>query len=222
MTIRDLGTKLSTLLGDTSLDLSDDFIIKAVNWSFNELPRVSKLGKLFAKHYTVTLDAKNHYKWNLNQDFRRINDIPVMNFWTSTGGEPCRLNLCNKDTIEFYNRNGLPEMRKPGKPCEYTLEQENDDIFLIIDRPSDVPIIVDYIAYGYPKPVSSMDDVVDISSIAENLMLSVMKSIHYYEGQDFAFAEAILQYLDSKALLEAQQELYKRFSVEDPTIVGEA
>lgn len=222
MKISELSDKFSVLLGDTSLDIDDKFVINAVNWCFNELPRVPKLGRLFSKHYTVTLDAKDHYKWNLNQDFRRISDIPMINFWTSTGGEPCRLNLCNLDTVRFYNKNGLPELRKAGTPCEYTIEKENDDIFLVMDRPSDVPVIVDYIAYGYPKPVSSLEDVVDISSIAENLMLSVMKTVFYYESQDFAFAEAISQYLDSKALLEATQELYKKFGAEEPQIIGEA
>ena len=51
--------------------------------SFNALPMIPKLSKIFSKHKQVQLDAKDHYRWNLNGDFRRLLDIPMMNFWTS-------------------------------------------------------------------------------------------------------------------------------------------
>ena len=128
MKVSDFADKFTTLVGDDSLEIPEKFIIDALNWSFNELPRVPKLNKIFSRHYTVNLDAEGHYKWNLNQDFRRLSDIPMLKFWTSDGGKPCPLTVCHRNTIDFYNRNGLPELREAGKPCEYTIEQEGDDI----------------------------------------------------------------------------------------------
>lgn len=222
MKVRAFADKFVTLVGDSSLEIPEKFIVDALNWSFNELPRVPKLNKIFSKHYTMNLDAEGHYKWNLNQDFRRLNDIPLLKFWTSDGGKPCPLTVCYKDTVTFYERNGLPEMREQGKPCEYTIEQEGDNITLVMDRPLDVPVIIDYIAYGYPKPVSSYDDEIEISAIAENLILGLMRTLIYYEGSDFAFGEATAQYLDNKAVREAIFELNKNWKMAAPVILGEA
>lgn len=221
MKVRELANRFRLLIGDSSIDIPDEFILAGISWGLNELPRAPKLDKLFSKHYTTTLDAKDHYKWDLNQDFRRINEIPFLNFWTSTGGEPCRLNLCNRDTKTFFEKNGLPELRKAGTPCEYTIERENDHNYLVLDRPSNVPIIVDYIAYGFLKPVTSMEDELDISAIAENLILSLMKNVYYSEAQDFNVAEAAYEYLDNKAYREAIQALYHTYGAEAPTVLGE-
>lgn len=222
MKVRDFADKFLTLVGDESLDMPERFVIEALNWSFNELPRVPKLNKIFTKHFTTNLDAEEHYKWDLNQDFRRISDIAYISFWTSGGGQPCKLNICPKDTVTFYRRNGLPEMRESGKPCEYTIETEGDDVWLVLDKPSDIPIIVDYIAYGYPKPVKSFDDEIEISAIAENLIIGLMRTIMDYEGMDYNFAENTLQYLSNYALQQAIQELNKNWKNNLPIIVGEA
>lgn len=222
MKVKDFADKFTTIVGDSSLEIPEKFVVEALNWSFNELPRVPKLNKLFSKHYTVNLDAEGHYKWDLNQDFRRLSDIPLLKFWTSDGGKPCPLTVCHRDPVTFYERNGIPEMREPGKPCEYTIEQEDDNIMLVMDRPLDVPVIIDYIAYGYPTPVRSFEDEIEISAIAENLILGLMRTLMYYEGSDFAFGEATAQYLDNKAVREAVFELNKRWKVEAPIILGEA
>lgn len=222
MKVSDIKRKLQIMMGDGTLEFSDDFIIGGLNWAFNELPLVQKLDKLFSHHYTVNLDAKDHYKWCLNQDFRRISDIPMLNFYTSTGGDPCRLKVCHKRVEDFYNINGLVSMKQPGTPCQYTLESEGDNVWLVLDRPSDVPIILDYIAYGFPKPVESMDDEIDISSIAENLILSTMQTYWLHEADDYAFAADIQSYLDNKKVIEAQQALYRRWGVEDLVVLGES
>lgn len=220
-TVQNFTDKFRAFVGDSSIDITEPFIIEALNWAFNELPRVPKLNRIFSKHYTLNLDAKEHYKWKLNQDFRRISDMPFLNFWTSTGGDICRLTVCHKDLVEFYNKNGIPELRKPGKPCEYTIETEGDDVYLVMDRPLDVPVIVDYIAYGYPKPVSSMKDEIEISAIAENLIFGLMREVYYFESSDYAFGEATASYLDNKAVREAIQELNKRWGNEERIVLGE-
>lgn len=219
--VNDLISKFRLLIGDSSISIGDDFLIEGINWALNELPRVPKLDRLFSKHFTTTLDAKKHYKWDLNQDFRMISEIPFLNFWTSTGGEPCPLNLCNRDNTTFFTKNGLPELRKPGTPCEYTIEREGDHNYLVIDRPSDVPLIIDYIAYGFLKPVNSLEDELDISALAENLILTLLKNVYYSEAQDFNIAEGAYEYLDNKAYREATQFLYHKYGAEAPTIVGE-
>ena len=220
-TVKQFTDKFLVQIGDTSLDKPFEFVVSALNWAFNELPRVPKLDKIFSRHYTVNLDAKNHYKFPLNQDFRRITNIPVMTFLTSTGGVPCPIKICNRDTIEFYENNGVPELKEPGAPCEYTIEQEGDNVWLVFDRPLDVPIILDYFCYGYPKPVESEDDEIEISAIAENLIIAMMKGIWYWESSDFAFAGDILSYADNKAVREAIQQLHKRWGVEENRILGE-
>ena len=210
-----------THIGDGTIDIPEDFVIKALNWSFNALPMVPKLAKLFSKHKQVQLDAEGHYRWNLNGDFRRLLDIPMMNFWTSTGGDICKLEICNEDTVEFYNHNGVPYLKEAGKPCEYTIEQEDDNVWLVFDRPLDVPVVVDYIAYGIPKPVETEEDEIELSAIAENLVLDVMRSVYYQEAFDFNLSADVMSYLDNKKYLEAIQTLCKRWGVEEPIIVGE-
>lgn len=221
MKVSEFIDKFLTQIGDSSLDRPTDFCINALNWSFNELPRVPKLDKIFSRHYTKNLDAKGHYRFSLNGDFRRLTDIPLITFLSSTGGEPCPIKICNKDNVEFYENNGVPELKKPGTPCEYTIEQEGDNIWLVFDRPLNIPLIIDYMCYGFPKPVTSVDDEIEISAIAENLILALMRGVFYWESDDFAFAGNILDYLDNKAVREAIQLLNHRFGVEENIVLGE-
>ena len=220
-TVAEFAEKFRIQLGDRMVDCPDSFIIRSLNWAFNDLPLVPRLGKLFSKHYTQNLDAKGHYKWKLDEDFRRISDTPMMKFWTSNGEKICELPVCYKDPVAFYSKNGIIELKKPGQPCEYTREEEDDNVYLVFDRPLDVPVIVDYIAYGFPKPIKSMDDTIELSAIAENLILSAMFSVYYKETSDFAFSGAISDYLDNKLIPEAIQALEKNYGSDNPVIIGE-
>lgn len=222
-TLKDFAHKLQTLIGDNTLDISEDFLRESYNYSINALPMVPRLEKLFSKHKQFNLDAKNNYKWSLSDatGFRRITDIPMLNFYTSTGGDPCKLCICHRPVKDFYEKNGLVSLKQPGQPCEYTIETEGDNVWLVLDRPSDVPIIVDYIAYGIPKPVECMDDKIEISAIAENLILNVMKAVYLREASDYAFAADVEQYLDNKSIIEAIQMLHRHWGNEEPRILGE-
>lgn len=224
MTVKDLSDKLRLMVGDGTSDIPSEFITSALNWAFNELPSVPRLERLFSRHRQFNLDAYNHYRWSLSDatGFRRITDIPMLHFYTSTGGEPCKLPLCHKQVKDFYDRNGLVNLKKSGTPCEYTIETEDDNVYLVLDRPSDVPIIVDYIAYGIPKPVETMDDEIEISGIAENLILDVMKAYYLHEADDYAFASDVRSYLDNKKYIEAIQMLYKNWGSNSQRILGEA
>lgn len=223
MTFKTLTDKLRLALGDGTNDLPTDFLVNAYNYTINSLPMVPRLEKLFSKHKQFNLDAKNHYKWSLSDatGFRRISDIPMLNFYTSTGGEPCRLCLCHRPVKDFYEHNGLVSLKKPGTPCEYTIEVEDDNVWLVFDRPLDVPVIVDYIAYGFPKPVNSLDDEIEVSAIAENLILNTMKACYLHEAEDYAFAADVTSYLDNKTILEAIQMLHKKWGNEQTRILGE-
>lgn len=222
-TLKDFAHKLQTLIGDNTLDIPEDFLRESYNYSINALPMVPRLEKLFSKHKQFNLDAKNNYKWSLSDatGFRRITDIPMLNFYTSTGGDPCKLCICHRPVKDFYEKNGLVSLKQPGQPCEYTIETEGDNVWLVLDRPSDVPIIVDYIAYGIPKPVECMDDKIEISAIAENLILNVMKAVYLREASDYAFAADVEQYLDNKSIIEAIQMLHRHWGNEEPRILGE-
>lgn len=218
-----LAEKLRLLLGDNTEDLPEDFLINAYNYTINALPMVPRLEKLFSKHKQFNLDAENHYKWSLSDatGFRRISDIPMLNFYTSTGGEPCKLHICHRSVHDFYEKNGLVNLKKSGTPCEYTIEEEDDNIWLVLDRPSNIPIIIDYIAYGFPKPVNSLDDEIELSAIAEPLVLDVMKTIYLMEASDYAFASDVRSYLDNKKEIEAIQLLHRQFGMEGPRVLGE-
>lgn len=218
--VKDLADKFRSLYGDSTFSVPDDFIINAINWAFNALPSVPHLERAFSKHYTETLDANGHYRFLLHIDSRRVSDIKYMYFYTSTGGDPCPLCICNRPNEEFYAKNGLIELKVAGKPCEYTLEREDDDTYLVLDRPSNVPIIVDYIAMGYPKPVESMDEEIEISAPIENLMLAAMRRMAYQEASDFPFAESVTTYLDNKEIVEAIQMLNKTYGCEAPVVLG--
>lgn len=221
--VSDLAEKLRLHIGDNTDDLPKDFIINAYNYTINALPMVPRLEKLFSKHKQFNLDAEHHYKWSMSDatGFRRISDFALFDFYTSTGGEPCKLPICHRSVEDFYQKNGLISLKKPGTPCEYTIEEEGDNIWLVLDRPSDIPIIVDYIAYGFPKPVKSMDDEIDLSAIAEPLVIDVMKTLYLMEASDYAFASDVRSYLDNKKELEAIQMLHRQFGVESPRILGE-
>lgn len=223
MKLSDLALKLETALGDGTLDISDDFLIGAYNWAITELPLVPRLEKLFSKHKQFNLDAKNHYKWSLSDatGFRRISDIPMMNFYTSTGGEPCKLTVCHRNVKDFYEKNGLVNLKRPGQPCEYTIEIEDDNVWLVFDRPLDIPVIVDYIAYGFPKQVENMDDEIEVSAIAERLILDVMKAYYLHESDDWNFADNVQSFLDNKLYLEAISILYKNWKSNSPRVLGE-
>ena len=221
--ISDLAEKLRLHIGDNTDDLPEDFIINAYNYTVNALPMVPRLEKLFSKHKQFNLDAHNHYKWSLSDatGFRRISDIPMLNFYTSTGGEPCKLCICHRPVKDFYENNGLVSLKKSGTPCEYTIETEDDNVWIVLDRPSDVPIIVDYIAYGFPKPVEKMDDEVELSAIAEPLVLDVMKTLYLMEASDYAFAADVRSYLDNKKEIEAIQALHRKWGTEQTRVLGE-
>lgn len=226
-TAADLSKKFRSLVGDGTVDIPEEFVINAINWAFNELPRVPKLEKLFSKHMTFQLDAKGHYRWDLNGSgkpmFRRIMNMPYLNFLTSTGGKMCPITLCNRDNVEFYTTNGAVALKEPGRPCEYTIEQEGDHIWLVLDRPSDIPITIDYIAYGVPANITDINEEIqlDISAIAENLILDVMRIVWFHEADDFAFAADISSYLDNKKLTEAIQALNRRWGNEEQIVLGE-
>lgn len=221
--VQDLSDSLRTMLGDGSADLPSEFIIGGLNWAFNDLPTVPKLEKLFSKHKQFNLDAKNHYRWSLSDatGFRRILDMPMLNFYTSTGGDPCKLAVCHQPVKDFYDKNGLINLKQAGQPCEYTIETEDDNVWLVLDRPSDVPIIVDYIAYGIPKPVRSMEDEIEISALAENLILDVMRTYYLKEAEDYGQAGLITDYIDNKKLPEIIQQLHRRWQMEAPRVLGE-
>lgn len=221
--LKTLADKLRLLIGDNTDDLPEDFIINAYNYTVNALPMVPQLEKLFSKHKQFNLDAENHYKWSLSDatGFRRISDFTLFEFYTSTGGEPCKLCICHEPVEDFYKNNGLVSLKSPGRPCEYTIETEGDNVWLVLDRPSDVPIIVDYIAYGFPKSVSSMEDEIELSAIAEPLVLDVMKTLYLMEASDYAFAADVRSYLDNKKELEAIQMLHRKFGIEGPRVLGE-
>lgn len=223
MKVSDLAEKLRLHIGDNTDDLPADFIINAYNYTINALPMVPRLEKLFSKHKQFNLDAEHHYKWSLSDatGFRRINDLPMLDFYTSTGGEPCKLCICHLPVEAFYAKNGLISLKKPGTPCEYTIEVEDDNVWLVLDRPSDVPIIVDYIAYGFLKPVSSMDDEIELSAIAEPLVVDVMKTLYLMEASDYAFAADVRAYLDNKKYIEAIQMLHRKWGTEAPRVLGE-
>lgn len=220
-TLHNLADKLRVLMGDSTIEISDEFLVNAYNYCINDLPTVPRLEKLFSKHNQFNLDANRHYRWNLNDSFRRVTDIPMLNFYTSTGGEPCKLNLCHRPVKDFYERNGLINLKQPGIPCEYTIEVEDDNVWLVIDRPSDVPIIVDYIAYGIPKPAESVDDEVEVSALAENLIVEVMKACWLHEASDYAFASDVMTYLDNKKYLETIQALHRAWGQDKPRVLGE-
>lgn len=223
MKLYDLSEKLRSAIGDGTVDISDDFLVNAYNWAITELPLVPRLEKLFSKHKQFNLDAHNHYKWSLSDatGFRRITDMPMLNFYTSTGGEPCKLNVCHRPVKDFYEKNGLINLKESGTPCEYTIETEDDNVWIVLDRPSDVPIIVDYIAYGFPKPATSMEDEIEVSAIAERLILDVMKTYYLHEADDYAFAADVTSLLDNKLYLEAIQALYKKWGAEETRVLGE-
>ena len=220
-TVQEFADKFRVMRGDTTLNTPDEFIIEGLNWCFRDLPLVPKLGKLFSRHYKYNLDAKNHWRWPINGEFRRLIDIPMINFYTSTGGEPCKILVCHEDVEDFYEMNGIVELKHPGEPCTYTIEEEDDKVWLVFDRPLNIPMIVDMIVYGFPKPVKSMDDVIEISAIAEQLIMMVLSTVWLQEAEDFSFAGNIYDYLDNKWLPEAIQALNKRWGVSKMAIVGE-
>lgn len=215
------------LIGDTTDDSPKDFLIAGLNWALRDLPTNPKLSKLFSHHLMKNLDAKGHFKWDLGGEdtdggkpyFDRIMDISYLNFWSSTGGSPCRMDLCQVTPGELYSK-GLPSIQRAGKPCQYALEREEDKLYLVLDRPSDVPIILDYIAYGIPREVEDLNDNVPISKLCENAILDILKVKFYQEAEDMNFSGQVYDYLDNRYIPQLLQEIYKKMEFEVPYIMG--
>lgn len=220
--VKTFSDKFRSLIGDAQMQVPSQFVIDSLNWAFNTLPTVPKLAKAFSKHQTKQLDANEHFRWDLtDKGFRCIADFALMKFYTTTGGDPCLLPLCYQEPEVFYAMNGLVEKKAKGTPCKYTLEREGDATYLVLDRPSDVPIVVDYIAYGYPKNVESMDDEIEISAIIETLILMSMRDVFYQESEDLSFAGAMLDTMSNKYIVEAEQALNRRWGMGPNAIMGE-
>lgn len=114
-TVNQLHKSFRDFLGDATDDIPMDFFIQGLNWACREIPRVPGLQRAFTKHYTFNLMAKKAIRWDLTGEvFRKLNDIIYLNVFTSTGGEPCRLKICEREPIDFYRKNGLIEAKKPG------------------------------------------------------------------------------------------------------------
>lgn len=222
MQVQNLADTFRSLVGDETLSVPDEFIITALNWALNSLPSVEKLYYAWPEHRVEQLNARGHYRFKVKSKFRDIVKFEYMTFYTSTGGDVCLLNLCYRTPISFAKKNGLVSQKMEGRPCEYTRERKGDKYWIVLDRPSNVPIIVDYICYGRPAPVTSMEDTVEIPGVIENLILSAMRRVFYQEASDFAFAENITSYLDSKEIAEAVQELTRTDSNDTFGILGEA
>lgn len=220
ITLQEFADKFRSIIGDETLSVPDDFIIQGVNWVFNSLPSIPHLERAFMEHRTENLNANGHYRWKIKSKFRRVADIDYLYFYTSTGGDPCPIKVCNRDNARFYRKNGLVELKASGVPCEYTLERKDDDTYLVLDRPSNIPLIIDYIVYGYPKPVSALTDTFEVSAVVENLMVSALRRLWYMETSDYTFAQTIENYLDNKEVVEAIQMLNKGYSAELPTVLG--
>lgn len=221
-TVQAFADKFRTLAGDEAKNIPDNLIIEAINWAFSYLPTVPKLDKAFSKHRRRNLNSRYGTKWKLNKDFRRLTTTPLLQFFSiGEGGDPCPLHLCGLDPVEFYEKNGVPELKQPGVPCAYTIEQEDDNIYLVIDRPADCPLILDYIAYGYPQPVSSMDDTIEISAVIETVIINTLRDVCYMEAEDLAFAGAMEDIASNKYIPEAIQMLQKTWGTLKPTIIGE-
>ena len=220
-TVKQFADKFRNLVGDSTHDCPNRFIIDAINWAFNELPLAPKLDKIFTKNYRKTLKP-GHYRWDLNDHkyFRRITDTPVFTMWTSDGGDLCPFKACAVSPEELY-ASSVPSMMKPGTPCKYTIEQEDDDVFLVFDRPIDTPIVLQYTAYGFPANVESMDDEFKVSAVVENALLEVMRVEWYREADDLAFAGSAYDYLDNKYIPQMTQMINKKWhGVEGHVILG--
>lgn len=221
MKLSDFAKKFRTLVGDSTMDCPDEFIINAVNWAFNELPLNPKLDRAFQKNYRKKLPV-GHYRWKLSQpkDFRRFTDIPVFSMWSNTGGDLCPLKVCAVSPEELYSHS-VPGLMQAGRPCEYALEQQGDDLFLVFDRPLDFPVILQYTACGFPVNATSMDDEVEISAVLENALLEVMRVVWYREADDLSFAGSAYDYLDNKYIPQIIQMVNKTIKgVEGNVILG--
>lgn len=231
-TVNEFSDTFEHLLGDSTADITTPFLINGINWCLRDLPMVPRLEMLFSAHGQANLDANGHYRWNLKDifkdmegrpafaGFRMINNTRLMSFWTTTGGEPCRLDVCYVSPREFYEKNGIINLKRKGEPCEYTIEREGDESYLVFDRPLDVPVIVDCIAGGVLNEVHNMDDKMDISAVAENLMIDLLRTIWYEGASDFAFAGAVQDYLDNKKLNEAINILNRHWDTDAPVVLG--
>lgn len=219
--VQKFADKFRVQVGDSTLDCPDEFIINALNWAFNELPLSPKLDKVFAKNRRATLKPK-HYRFNLvdKKVFRRLTNLPVFTMWTSTGGDLCPLKVCAVTPEELY-ASSVPSLMEPGRPCKYAIEQEDDDIFIVFDRPVDVPVILQYTAYGFPNNVTSMDDEIYLSAVVENAILDIMRVVWYREADDLAFAGSAYDYLDNKYIPQMVQMINKKWhGAEGHVILG--
>lgn len=221
-TVKQFADRFMTLAGDGTEETPIEFICEGLNRCFSELPSITGLEKLFSKHYQYQLAGRNEWKWSLNSDFRRLSNVPVITFWdTSNGGDPKKMPICNVKSDKFYRDNGIIKLKQAGRPQQYTIDRIGDEVNLVFDRPINMPVYVDYIACGYPKPVSKETDTFECSVIAENLIMNYLRYVWYNEHDDMAFSGAVYDVLDNKLIPEAIQQLNVTYGSDAPIILGE-
>lgn len=220
--VSDIAKEFRTYMGDSAIDVPDDFIIAGLAWAYRSLPLEPKLAKVFQKHYTLDLDTKDGYAWCLNEDFANIADFLYLNFWTTgAGGDICLLDVCYQTPEVFYTENGLPELRKAGRPCKYTLERDDDDVYVVFDRPLNISCVADYMCYGFLKEPTSMKDEISLPKPVKNLIFSAMKEFYFREAEDANMAQEIGLYMDSKLVPEVVQYINQRWSSAPHVVLGE-
>jgi hypothetical protein len=213
--------KFRSIVGDGTVDVPDSFIINILNWALSDLPLNPKLDKVFTKNRTVQL-RPGHYRWDLvdHKTFRTLTDVSSFNMFESTGGDPCKVKMCAVTPEELYS-GGIPSLMASGKPCKYTIERQDDSLFLVFDRPIDVPMVIHYTGHGIPKTVESIDDTFEMPGIIENAVLEVMRVMWYREADDLAFAGAAYDYLDNKYIPQIIQMVNKNIKgIEGNVILG--
>ncbi len=203
--------------GDTTDSITSEFIIDAFNWGARELARAPGIGdRILLWQMTKSLaprskDGSPARRWDLT-DYSQtdtIQDITMLNIWRSTTTKPEQMrDLTFLDPDEFYSEYPKFMPYTPGIPKAMTFDSDGDTAWLALDRPSSIPLFVDYRFVAGPKPVKKPSDIVKIPSVAYNTILDFLDIYYFMEGMDYALTDPTWSNID-KAMAEIRQKVNK-------------
>ena len=208
-------------IGDTTCQTPAKNIIAWINTALRRLARSKGLEKLFTYQDTFQLvrlnaDGTPAASWELKgleADGAKLGMIIDIKSMVLTGeGEgccPCPCRPCYMPLTWFKREHPMPECKRPGCPCFFTINQLSATTQIIFDKPIDKPMTLDLIYVAFPPRVEKGSDIIRVPYSYSDILMEAVIILFNQEAQDDAFARANYEDFDF-FVAEAREQLAKQ------------
>lgn len=206
-------TAVRNRLGDSSQSVPVSYWISYLNTALRRLARQDGLDKLFEHRMTTNLAAINadgtpSAAWSLGK-IGTIIDIKNMCVLKTANSEVCDITPKYMEYDHFFDCVTIPERRRAGDPCYYTIEEIGTEARLLFDRPvRDLTSIDIKFTAFHPKLTSENDDLL-VSYAYQDILEEYVLILHKIETTDMATARSLWEDIDVLTA-DARELLAKR------------